>query len=87
MFHSFHVSMSSCGGLKSGTLEISFFLLSKTFYGLSPVLDEACAKGKAFFFFRGVHTWMSSSVGPKNEGKVSRPVVKSAHKSLVPPAF
>lgn len=27
----------------------NFILLSKTLYGLSPVLDEACAKGNAFF--------------------------------------
>lgn len=26
----------------------NFILLSKSLYGLSPVLDEACAKGKAF---------------------------------------
>ena len=66
IFHSFHVSMSSCIGLKSGILK-NFILLSKPSYGLFPVLEEACAKGKAYF--RRIHSWIVSSVGTEQRGK------------------
>ena len=50
-----HLSFMSCVHEFKCWVEVwkpeNVILLSKTLCGLSPVLDEACAKGKAFFFF------------------------------------
>lgn len=42
----------------------NFILLSMMSYGLSPVLDEACGKQTAsfFYFLKRIHTWIVSSV-------------------------
>lgn len=66
-----HLSLISCVHEFMCRVEVwdpeNFILLSKTSYGLYPVLDEACAKGKAFF--RRIPTWIVSSVGPRKGGK------------------
>lgn len=67
----------------------NFILLLKASCGLSPVLDKACAKRTSFYFRRIlIHTWIVLAVlDPEMGGKSVQDVVKSAHKSLVPPAF